>query len=452
MSEDFSQSIVARENGMNFKEEVIPVGFNFPPQKSKKLKIIFTILGLFFIVVSILAGIYLVKQRQEIGKKAANCSDSCQAGSFCYNECVPGQSGYSRSVSCSSEGQWIVGSPQQDPACVQPLPSQSPSSERCTPPGGKIGNDGPGGCCGTFISTSGEDCDSGACRDWEECRISNSACASGTSCGAKECKPNGASCSGNWECCSGGCIGGICQGGQSSPSFRSALQVCQEFGGTETSQCIADPNCRANGGICCNKGGTNYCCYGDSSTRRDGACYAGGLQTDVTCSGSTITNNTNQSFTVLRFVGDSGHTRCPFHNPAGTKTLAPGASLTANCEQLEVPEKCGVCDDSTCDQPSPSTTPSEASCHTLRAYNTSWQQLSSSDLASLRPGNQVYFAVLGSGSGIDKARFRINGGNWQETTNKKIGTEEFYISYTIPKGVINFTVQAEVHYPTLGWK
>jgi hypothetical protein len=94
----------------------------------------------------------------------------------------------------------------------------------------------------------------------------------------------------------------------------------------------------------------------------------------------------------------------------------------------------------------------EISCRQVKVYNTSWQQLSSSELSQLWPDSQVYFAVLGEGSGIDKARFRINGGSWQETTNKKPETEEFYISYTIPSGVANFNIEAEVHHPNYGWK
>jgi len=94
----------------------------------------------------------------------------------------------------------------------------------------------------------------------------------------------------------------------------------------------------------------------------------------------------------------------------------------------------------------------EVSCQRIKAYNSLWQEISQEQLSSLRPGDQVYFSVLGSSTTIDKARFRINNGEWQETTNKKEGTEEFYINYTIPSGVTNFRVEAEVHHPTLGWK
>jgi hypothetical protein len=65
----------------------------------------------------------------------------------------------------------------------------------CTPPAGKIGYDGPGGCCGSFISQEGESCDSGSCRDWESCSISNGDCASGTSC-----QDNSGSSSGSGSC------------------------------------------------------------------------------------------------------------------------------------------------------------------------------------------------------------------------------------------------------------
>jgi len=95
---------------------------------------------------------------------------------------------------------------------------------------------------------------------------------------------------------------------------------------------------------------------------------------------------------------------------------------------------------------------SPISCSLIKVYNSYWQQVSEQNLSLLRPGDQVYLSVLGSGAGIDKARFRINGGGWQETTKKKSGTEEFYINYTIPAGINSFNIEAEVHHPTQGWK
>ncbi|MGB9911672.1 MAG: hypothetical protein ACPLKP_03720 [Microgenomates group bacterium] len=92
------------------------------------------------------------------------------------------------------------------------------------------------------------------------------------------------------------------------------------------------------------------------------------------------------------------------------------------------------------------------SCNQVSIYNQSWQKLDANQLSLLRAGDQVYLAVLGLGSGIDKARFRINGGNWIETEQKRTETEEFYISYVIPQGIIDFNIEAEVHHPFYGWK
>lgn len=251
---------------------------------------------------------------------------------------------------------------------------------------------------------------------------------------------------------------GVNTGETCGTASRSPAQVCSQFGGQQTSTCIADPNCGTNGGVCCDKSSTNYCCYGDSQTRQDGACYAGGQQPEVTCSGRTITNNTQQTMTVLRFTGSDN--QCPFESPAGEKTLAPGATLTASCEQLEVSGKCGVCDDSACGggggppPPTPTPTPAvTAQCREIKAYDTSWNLLDAAKLSQLKTGNIVRFAVLGqTNTGtISKARFRVNTGTWQETTTKKPGTEEFYTEYTLPAGLTSFKVEAEVFHSTLGW-
>jgi hypothetical protein len=76
----------------------------------------------------------------------------------------------------------------------------------CTPPQGKIGYDGGGGCCGNFQSKEGNTCDSGSCRSWEKCIIQNGACASGLSC----CGESGAGCSRSSDCCSGKCENNKC--------------------------------------------------------------------------------------------------------------------------------------------------------------------------------------------------------------------------------------------------
>lgn len=130
---------------------------------------------------------------------------------------------------------------------------------------------------------------------------------------------------------------------------RSAEKVCQDFGGGKTNSCSADPNCGRNGGVCCDKGGTNYCCYRDSQTRQDGACYGGG-NSGVFCNGNTITNNTGSGVTIKFFKGNEID-NCPISTPSNKPdtNLAPGASINAdNCEQIEAVGFCGVCNNNNC--------------------------------------------------------------------------------------------------------
>ena len=103
--------------------------------------------------------------------------------------------------------------------------------------------------------------------------------------------------------------------------------------------------------------------------------------------------------------------------------------------------------------PTPTTTSISASCSTVKAYDNDWNSLSSFDLSTLKTGNIVHFTVSGTATSgvIDKAKFTINGISFGETTNKKPGTDEFYVEYTIPEGVVSFTVDAQIHHSQLGW-
>ncbi len=110
----------------------------------------------------------------------------------------------------------------------------------------------------------------------------------------------------------------------------------------------------------------------------------------------------------------------------------------------------------TCTNPSPS--PS-AQCTNVRLYQvigdvtvaTNWQLLTATQLTALRPGDIIYATTLGTTTGgtFDRARIRVNSSTWttaNETTNKKPGSDEFYIIYTIPSdGTVTFTFEAEIH-------
>lgn len=107
--------------------------------------------------------------------------------------------------------------------------------------------------------------------------------------------------------------------------------------------------------------------------------------------------------------------------------------------------------------PTPTVTPTPppigAACLDVKAYDSQWNQLASSNLSNLKAGNVVRFTVGGtttSGS-FDKARFTVNGVARAEVTGKRPETDEFFDEYVIPEGTTGFTVSAQIHHSVLGW-
>jgi hypothetical protein len=94
-----------------------------------------------------------------------------------------------------------------------------------------------------------------------------------------------------------------------------------------------------------------------------------------------------------------------------------------------------------------------ARCFTVKAYDTDWNLLSSSELSTLAAGSTVSFTISGETSSgtFDKAKFNINGTETTEITAKKPGSEEFYYKYTIPDDTTSFTISASIHHTILGW-
>lgn len=154
----------------------------------------------------------------------------------------------------------------------------------------------------------------------------------------------------------------------------------------------------------------------------------------------------------------------------------PGSSTTVTFDKTiqSVDGKGGACDKSasqTCTAPTPTEGPTPtptqpltptptptpppigAACLDVKAYDTNWNLLTGFDLSDLEPGDIVRFAVAGTttSGGFDKARFTINGTLRPEVTAQKPASDEFYDEYTVPEGVANFTVSAEIHHTSLGW-
>lgn len=94
-----------------------------------------------------------------------------------------------------------------------------------------------------------------------------------------------------------------------------------------------------------------------------------------------------------------------------------------------------------------------AECSEVKAYNASWKPLTTEELNDLPSGSKIRFTVYGESSSgtLDKARFSVNSVSIGETTLKRPGTDEFYIEYTLPENLTNFTVNAQIYHSELGW-
>ncbi len=68
--------------------------------------------------------------------------------------------------------------------------------------------------------------------------------------------------------------------------------------------------------------------------------------------------------------------------------------------------------------------------------------LSDADLGTLQWGDILTLALTPSGAAT-KARFRISGGSWIETTTRN-SNGEFILNWTIPSGVTTFTLEGEI--------
>ncbi|MGB9707657.1 MAG: hypothetical protein ACPL1D_02810, partial [Microgenomates group bacterium] len=400
------------------REEITSLGIALPSDRSKKLKIALIILGLFFILASIPAVVYLVKQRQEIRKMAAPsqvppCGDTPTIR--CWGEC---EGCNEWEVCCTHE----TGG-QCDAWCNKGITRQD--SPNC---GANCGGGGGGGgapqpqCPGAGTS----------CQGW-----------SGTHCNTE-------------SCCEHTCVNDIWSAG----TFCG--QKCREHPDCAY-RCGAIPTGAPTGGDCpydvtpyvrqtgslpqgyasCNNNG-HSCLTLELPENLRHCLYLAEVYTD----GPQDCGNTQAHQRSSNWIGHGG------------SVCFPSLPVDGDCKaQIDIRAAAGGAPAGNiitylidCYPSPPSPPPPEVSCLWIKTYNASWQELSQNQLNSLRPGDRVYFVVVGSGDGFDKARFRINNGNWQETTDKRPGTQEFYISYTIPNGVTDFKVEAEVHHPTQGWK
>jgi len=450
---------------------IASVGLSLEPSKKIPLnkKTWLIILLVFFALVSIVGGIYLVQQKTKIKPKAAPEEvPSCTGETTirCWGECQPGTC--REYEVCEIEGGGFCNNRKI-----------SDNSSRCGPNcggrddggGGGIGDcdDGQGGCCdpnNPYKPGCG-------CNNWEECAVDNGACASGKSCREKECQQNGTSCSENWQCCSGYCTNGICQG-----EIRTC-NSCADCGKEDDLTCTADPNCTNPGqdGFCCKSGSTFYCCY------RNCECYEGQQGNCENRGNGKIWLKGGLSVEVYKMTGNG--VTCPYSSANRTTvfngtTAAEGQefSLSANeCGQIEAIGYCGSCKPGCfpiqptstptpipiptstptpippTSTPVPTNTPAPAyscECSAIKLYNQNWNEIQKENVTA---GQTIYISVSGQEDFptyvIDKGRIRVNKTTWNvgDETQQTVPnhSNEFYISYTVPASGGNIKIEGEIH-------
>lgn len=248
---------------------------------------------------------------------------------------------------------------------------------------------------------------------------------------------------------------GTCSGGTPIPYAGTTVSP-QPAGGTTTSG-----SCGGNGQSCCDpfSSGGKIC---------DGALYCN--TATGTCEPSKPTNLCQGSQGSGGQAGDLCEVFiCPGKCDNGNQcTKSTGkvpcsqASLGGQCGQIDwlntAGNYCGV-KEQNCGgpcagtqqsgggagqqqdtpQPTPTATiPAGAQCRNIKLYKDT-TVITPSDL---RPGDQITIAIVGDNA--TKARARVNGSAWTETTTKN-AAGEFIIQFTVPPSGGTFTIEAEVH-------
>jgi len=134
--------------------------------------------------------------------------------------------------------------------------------------------------------------------------------------------------------------------------------------------------------------------------------------------------------------------------PSGQQYYYKAIDWSSDLSEIEARNQCGSVPYSSPGPGGPS-----AQCLNIKAYDTSWNLLTSDQLKAPNAGDKIRFTVGGTttGGSFDKAKFKINGVQRPEVTQKRPTTEEYFDEYTIPEAITTFTINAQIHHTTLGW-
>jgi hypothetical protein len=86
-------------------------------------------------------------------------------------------------------------------------------------------------------------------------------------------------------------------------------------------------------------------------------------------------------------------------------------------------------------------------CDDVKAFDANGNQLGNNALSQLQPGTTITFGIKGQPTGRDynRARFTINGGDRETTTDKEAGIG-YALDYIIPANVTSFSIKGAVHH------
>lgn len=395
----------------------------------------FGILALLLLVVSIPAGVFLVKQQQELRTRAyeaADCNEGDRGGlKEETQDCNINTNQLVQVFVCNNEER-LPGSPTGETCPQAPAP---PAAE--TPAAIGSDADGPGGCCTQGAAdNSAEGCRQGNGLN-EVCDVSNGACESGLSCRSI------AGCTQDSDCGPGNqCKNGKCE---AVPPPQGQYTSCASWEYSDDPTNEADPNCETapqNGFSCRKPDGRAVCCY------KDGNCYEGqqgGPSDQLNCENlgnGTIKLNVTAEILEYHCTGQTSSVGSCSEGRTVLGQKGPGTyTVTDSCggNQIDAVGYCGsYAFRGACGVTPPGGGPAIVlQCTAVKFYDTNWN-LIPNPTAQLRPGQSVNLAV--AGANINSAKFKING--QERTATQKNASGELYTTVQVPSG--QFTVEAQV--------
>ncbi|MEJ2347880.1 MAG: hypothetical protein P8Y17_01605 [Patescibacteria group bacterium] len=457
------ESTSSKKKGSSDEESSIP---DIPPvvttsesggKKFGGKKVIATILGILVLVGGVGAGVVLVQRQQDIREKAAYMTGACRE---CENgkcvqrltppNCNPAENKceYNSDCTCRGDGSCAgitknccSAKSYPDPSCTyglrcgtQPTKTTPNPNAACINAGGTCFQASNCYAVGREYVNEGNGCEAGIC------------------CTVNETNPQS-----DTECIN---AGGTCF--QASNCYAVDREYVNEGKGCDAGICCTITEKAPSSESCTDSSG---CAFRELCNRTTGKCES--LDPRFCDSNScAISRVTNPNYILTDCYVNHAHTDDaddPTVNDVLLRRAVQSSTLglkDCGAEQIDV-----VCDGKTYvdgvwirydEDCTPKTTPPpglDCQCLDIKVFDEEWSQLSIEQLASLEAGDVVRFTVSGvsSAGAIDKARFTINGVQRPEVTAKRPGTNEFYDEYTIPEGVSNFTINAELHHTTIGW-